>query len=239
MLAHSGSTAARKPVKPAEVPEESERWIAVIGVLGRRDTGVEPRDRGVVPGLDRAEVDVGDRGAIELQAGLHAGEVVETVIAPRNIGSAQPVRRPWRAPRVRRSSAAGRWRRSRLSWTSSAVMPGAGADGLVVDGEADPGARRAPLFVDGGREGGACAGDRGGRCRVEALAVLELVGVRAGAAGGEEGARAPRGHQELSRLSFANVITTESPSCLGGQRIGVGGGVVRLSFEKRALNPPR
>ena len=36
---HSGSTAARKPVKPAVVPEESERWITVIGVLGSDTPG--------------------------------------------------------------------------------------------------------------------------------------------------------------------------------------------------------
>ena len=29
-----GSTAARNAVKPAVVPEESERWIVVIAVLG-------------------------------------------------------------------------------------------------------------------------------------------------------------------------------------------------------------
>ena len=40
------------------------------------DPRVQRLDRGVVPGLDGAEVDVGDRLAFELQACLDAGEVV-------------------------------------------------------------------------------------------------------------------------------------------------------------------
>ena len=63
-------------MKPAVVPEESERWITVIAVLGSVDAGVQRLDLGVVPGLDLAEEDVGDRLAVELQAGLDAWQVV-------------------------------------------------------------------------------------------------------------------------------------------------------------------
>ena len=63
-------------MKPEVVPEESERWTTVIAVLGSVERRVQRLDRGVVPGLDLAEEDVGDRLAVELQAGLHAGQVV-------------------------------------------------------------------------------------------------------------------------------------------------------------------
>src|SRR6202035_3193324 len=40
LLLNSGSAAARKPVKPAVVPDESDRWITVIAVLGSEEPGL-------------------------------------------------------------------------------------------------------------------------------------------------------------------------------------------------------
>ena len=58
------------------VPDSSERWQTVIVVPGRLDAAVELRDRRVVPLLDLAEEDVGDRRAVELQALVDAVDLV-------------------------------------------------------------------------------------------------------------------------------------------------------------------
>ena len=82
----------------------------------QRYARVQRLDLGVIPGLDLAEVDVGDRLAVELQAGLHAGEVVgdgDRAKEHRDLHRRAAVL----AMLIRlRASAAGRSRRSRRSW---------------------------------------------------------------------------------------------------------------------------
>ena len=58
------------------VPDSSERWQTVMSASGSDDARVLRRDRRVVPLRDLAEEDVGGRRAVELQARLHAVDVV-------------------------------------------------------------------------------------------------------------------------------------------------------------------
>ena len=78
------------------VPEESERWTTVIAV-GELQARVELRDRRVVPGGDLAQVDFGDRPAVEFQARLDARKVVGDGDAPKRSGRG-PAYRSFRRP---------------------------------------------------------------------------------------------------------------------------------------------
>ena len=150
-------------MKPAVVPEESERWTTVIVVLGQRDARVQRLDRRVVPGLDLADEDRAERRAVELQAALDAREVVG------DGDRAQEHRDLHRRAAVLadRFCVFGLQRRVAGAEVDDLVLDRrqarAGADGLVVDLEAADGG--APLFVDGGGEGRAGARDGSGRSR--------------------------------------------------------------------------
>ena len=58
------------------VPDSSERWQTVMSLSGRLVLRADLGDRGVVPLLDLAEEDVGDRRAVELEALVDPVDVV-------------------------------------------------------------------------------------------------------------------------------------------------------------------
>ena len=143
-------------MKPAVVPEESERWMTVIAVLGSVTPGFSALIAGVVPGLDLAEVDVGERRAVELQAGLDAGQVVGDGDRARGTsGSGRRGCRSWRSLSSSAGFSGGSLAPKSTVLASSDGDARARADRLVVDRQA--GLRRGPLLVDrrGERRAGA------------------------------------------------------------------------------------
>ena len=123
-------------MKPEVVPEESERWITVIAVLGQRHTRVQGRDLGVVPGLDLADEDVAERLAVELQAALDTGQVVgdgDRAQEHRDLhGGAAVLGDRFFVCRLQRRVAGAEVDDLALDRRDAR----AGADGLVVDGQA-------------------------------------------------------------------------------------------------------
>ena len=89
-------------------------------------------------------------------------------------------------------------------------MPGAGADGLVVDGQA--GLRRGPLFVDGRSERRAGAGDRpGGAAR--GCRARRAAGRAGAAAAGGESEREQRDARERANLVLDHYVSSGWITC--------------------------